>query len=89
MIANERQYRITRTAARELEEALARLETVEAYRPPELRRVMREAMESQFEELREELADDEALRGGKVGVLELTSLAELPEALIGHGSRSA
>ena len=82
MIANERQHRITRTAAREFEEALARLETVEAHRPPELRRVMREAMESQLEELREELADYEALRGGKVGVLELTSLAELPEALI-------
>ena len=32
MIANERQYRITRTAAREFEEALARLETVEAHR---------------------------------------------------------
>lgn len=82
MIANERQYRITRTAAREFEEALSRLETVEAHRPPELRRVMREAMESQLEELREELADYEALRSGKVGVLELTSLAELPEALI-------
>jgi DNA-binding Xre family transcriptional regulator len=82
MIANERQYRITRTAARELEEALARLETVEAHRPSELRRVMREAMESQLEELREELADYEALRGGKVGVLELASLAELPDALI-------
>jgi ribosome-binding protein aMBF1 (putative translation factor) len=39
-------------------------------------------MESQLEELREELAEYEALRSGKVGVLELTSLAELPEALI-------
>jgi hypothetical protein len=82
MIANERQYRITRTAAREFEEALDRLEAVEAHRPPELRRVMREAMESQLEELREELADYEALRGGKVGILDLTSLAELPGALI-------
>jgi hypothetical protein len=61
MIANERQYRITSVAAREFEEALAGLETVEAHRPPELRRVMREAMESQLKELREELADYEAL----------------------------
>jgi len=30
---------------------------VEAHRPPELRRVMREAMESQLEELREEVAE--------------------------------
>jgi ribosome-binding protein aMBF1 (putative translation factor) len=82
MIANERQYRITRTAAREFEVALARLETVEAHRTPELRQVMREAMESQLEELREEMADYDALRSGKVGVLELTSLAELPAALV-------
>ena len=57
MIANERQYRITNAAAREFEEALARLETVEAHRPPEMRRVMREAMESQLDELREEMPD--------------------------------
>ena len=82
MIANERQYRITNAAAREFEEALARLETVEADRPPELRQVMREAMESQLDELREEIAEYDALRSGKVGVLELTSLAELPDALI-------
>jgi DNA-binding Xre family transcriptional regulator len=82
MIANERQYRITKTAAREFEAALARLETVEAHRPPDMRRVMREAMESQLEELREEIAEYDALRSGKVGVLELASLAELPDALI-------
>ena len=82
MIANERQFRITNAAAREFEEALTNLETVEAHRPPELRRVMREAMESHLEELREEIAAYEALRSGKVGVLELTSLAELPDALI-------
>jgi hypothetical protein len=82
MIANERQYRITNAAAREFEEALARLETVEAHRPPEMRRVMREAMESQLDELREEIAAYDALRSGKVGVLELASLAELPDALI-------
>jgi len=82
MIANERQYRITRASAREFEEALTRLETVEAHRSPEMRRVMRDAMESQLEELRDEIGEYEALRSGKVGVLELSSLAELPKALI-------
>jgi ribosome-binding protein aMBF1 (putative translation factor) len=82
MIANERQYRITRAAAREFEGALGRLDSVEAHRPPELRRVMREAMESQLAELREQLAEYEALRNGEVGVLELDSLDELPDALI-------
>jgi ribosome-binding protein aMBF1 (putative translation factor) len=82
MIANERQYRITRTAVREFEDTLARLETVEAHRPPELRRVMREAIESQLEELREQVTEYEALRSGRVQVFELNSLEELPEALI-------
>jgi ribosome-binding protein aMBF1 (putative translation factor) len=82
MIANERQYRITNTAIREFEETLARLETVESQRPPEMRRVMREAIESQLEELRDEVAAYEALRSGKVQVLELGSLEELPDALI-------
>src|SRR5437870_1629008 len=82
MIANERQYRITKSAVREFEEALANLETVETQRPPEMRRVMREAIESQLEELRDQLAEYEALRSGRVRVLELDSLAELPDALI-------
>jgi len=82
MIANERQYRITKAAAREFEDALAHLDTMEARRPADLRRVMREAIESQLEELREQLAEYEALRDGKISVLELDSLAELPDALI-------
>ena len=69
MIANERQYRITEAAVREFEEALARLDTVEAHRTPEMRRVMREAIESQLEELREELAKYDALRSRKARIL--------------------
>ena len=82
MISNERQYRITRAAVREFEEALARLETVEGHRPPEMRQVMREAMESQLEELREQVAEYEALSSHQVTVLELDSLRDLPIALI-------
>ena len=82
MIANERQLRITKAALREFEEALARLDTVEAHRPPEMRRVMREAIESQLQELREQLAEYDALQSGKVSVLELDSLDALPDALI-------
>lgn len=82
MIANERQYRVTKTAAREFEEALGGLDTVEAHRPTEMREMMREAMESQLEELREQLADYEALRSGRIAVLEVEGLQELPTALI-------
>ncbi len=82
MITNERQYRITKAAVEDFEAALARLETVEADRPLEMRQVMREAIESQLEELHEQVAEYEALRSGKVHVLELDSLQELPDALI-------
>lgn len=82
MIANERQYRITRAEAAKFQEALARLETVEGHRSGELRQIMRDAMESQLEELQEQLAEYDALRSGKVTVLEIEGLQELPTALV-------
>lgn len=82
MIANEREYRITKAAVRGFEEALARLDTVEAHLHPRLRQAMREAMESQLEELREQIAEYEVLRAGRVTVLELDSLKAPPDALI-------
>lgn len=80
MITNERQYRITKREAERFEQALAQLE--QSDRPKALRRIMRDGMESQLQELREELAEYEALRGGHVRVFELDSLKALPEALI-------
>jgi ribosome-binding protein aMBF1 (putative translation factor) len=78
MITNDLQYRVTRTAAREFEEALTRLDQTEGHRSPE----MRAAMESQLEDLRQQLAAYEALRAGQIQVLELDSLEQLPDALI-------
>ena len=43
---------------------------------------MREGIESQLQELREEIAEYEALRSGKTTVWELDSLKDLPDALI-------
>jgi ribosome-binding protein aMBF1 (putative translation factor) len=82
MIANEVQRRVTQTAIREFEESLARLDADARNSSPEMRRMMREAMESQLADLREELAEYEALRAGQVRELELRSLTELPDALI-------
>lgn len=82
MIANDLQYRVTRTAAREFEEGLARLDQTEAHRSLEMRALMRAAMESQLEELRRQLSEYGALRAGRVQVLPLDSLAGLPDALI-------
>ncbi len=80
MISNERQYHVTRNAAQRFEQALDQLE--QSDRPEPIRRIMRDGMESQLQELREEMAEYDALRGGQVSVLELDSLRALPEALI-------
>lgn len=81
MITKERQDRITQTAIREFAEALDKLETAEAHRPPNMRQNMREAIESQLEQLRELVTEYENLRSGRVQVLELNSLDELSDYL--------
>ena len=43
---------------------------------------MREGIESELQILREQLAEYEALRSGRIAVLELDSLTDLPDALI-------
>ena len=82
MVANDLQYRVTRTAVREFEQALVRLDETEAHRSPEMRALMRSAMESQLDDLRQQMSEYEALRAGRVRVLELESLEELPDVLI-------
>lgn len=82
MIANERQYRITRAAAERFEQALNKDGEQPSDLDPRLQQAMWDGIESQLEELREQLAEYEALRSGRIAVLELSSLGELPEALI-------
>ena len=82
MITNERQYRITKAEAKRFEEALAGAEKASAPVHPRIQQAMREGLESQLQELREQLAEYEALRSGRAIVLDLESLADLPEALI-------
>jgi chromosome condensin MukBEF MukE localization factor len=77
-IGNEVQRRVTQTAIREFEEALTRLDEDAKDSPEWVRRGLREGMESQLADLREELAEYESLRSGKVRELELRSLKELP-----------
>ena len=82
MIANDLQYRVTQRATRDFEESLARLDADAKDRPAWIRQTMRAAMESQLADLRGELAEYDALRAGRVRVLELDSLGQLPDALI-------
>lgn len=82
MITNERQYRITRAEIQRFEEALKRGSEWETDLDPRLSKAMREGLQSQLAELREQVAEYEALRSGEVVVLDVDSLRELPEALI-------
>lgn len=82
MITNQRQYRITRNWLKRFEQARAGVEEQGAHLVPRARQAFSDAYESQIEELREQLADYEALRLGQIAVLELDSLNQLPEALI-------
>ncbi len=82
MITNERQYRITKAEAKRFEEALAQPEKESLRIHPRIQQAMREGLESQLEELRDQIAEYEALRTGRVTVWEFDSLKDLPEALI-------
>jgi ribosome-binding protein aMBF1 (putative translation factor) len=82
MIGNDHAYRVTTGAIKRFEDALAQLEERSAERHPLLQRALRESIESELHTLREQVSEYEALRDGQITVLELNSLAELPDALI-------
>jgi DNA-binding XRE family transcriptional regulator len=86
MIKNERQYRITKAQAQNFEQALVQLDQSAAKQEnPLLWQVQRDAIESQLNDLQEELEEYEALTSGSADraiALTLHSLRELPAALI-------
>ncbi len=84
MIKNEREWRITKTQASKFEHALSQLATPEAVAGlhPLIQKAQRDALQSQLDELQEQISDYESLRSGKQAVISLDSLEELPRALI-------
>lgn len=83
MIRNERQYRITKAQVDEFDRKMRSLsERVPPEIHPRIAQAQRAAIQSQVEELREELSAYETLQKGGAKILELTSLDELPAALI-------
>ncbi len=83
MIRNERQYRITKAQVDEFDR---KMHSLSGSAPPGIHprilQAQRDAIQSQVEELREELATYETLQKGGAKILELTSLEQLPAALI-------
>lgn len=81
MIANERQYRITKAELRRFEEAVGKY-TPSAGVDPRMKGVMDDALKGQAETLRGELRRYEDLREGRVSRREIEGLRELPTTLI-------
>ncbi len=85
MITNERQYRITRKKAHGFARAIEEFDVKSDNRAdvhPRLVQAEREAMESQLEDLREELEEYEQLKSAEVSVISVGSFEELADGLI-------
>lgn len=84
MITNERQYAISKAELRRFEEAIEaqRESGPPAGLDPRIGEAMASAASSQAETLREEIKRFEDLREGRVEQRELSSLLDLPTALI-------
>ncbi len=81
MIKNERQYRITKTQAGKFAQALRERDT-RSVSDPLLKKIEQDALQSQLEDLQNELREYEALRAGELSVITLSSFEEFPRALV-------
>jgi DNA-binding XRE family transcriptional regulator len=84
VITNERQYRITKAELKRFEENMAAQGARERGPDvdPRIHQAMREAIASEAEELRAQVHHYEQLRDGHITEREISSLRELPTALI-------
>lgn len=84
MITNQREYRITKSWIARFEKELVANETREL-RPredPGMRKVVHDAIASEIETLQRQIDHYERLRDGHITSREITSLRDLPSALI-------
>jgi len=83
MITNEVQYHTTKAHLARFEQAIENLEAaLPSPAERKLHRVQLDALRSQADDLRTELADFEQLRSGQITTIEADSLAALANALI-------
>ncbi len=84
MIGNEREYRITKAELARFEAGLVGNDTreLDPDLDPRMRRVMHDAIASEIEVLRGQIDRYEQLRDGRITGREITSLLDLPTALI-------
>jgi transcriptional regulator with XRE-family HTH domain/Zn-dependent peptidase ImmA (M78 family) len=82
MIKNERQYRITKAAARRFSDALKANGALTPHVDPSIARASVEAATSQLADLESQIAEYEALKSGQLEVVEVESLGSLADTLI-------
>ncbi|MBN1312200.1 MAG: helix-turn-helix transcriptional regulator [Anaerolineae bacterium] len=82
MIRNERQYRITKAQADKFKRALDESAAQSAGKHPLLAQATKDALQSQYDELREQLDEYEALTSGQRQALEVGSFDDLADVLI-------
>ncbi len=84
MITNQREYRITKSWIARFEKELVANETRELQprEDPGMRKVVHDAIASEIETLQRQIDHYERLRDGHITSREITSLRDLPSALI-------
>ena len=82
MITNEKQYKSTKTSIDKLAGAFAALEAPTGDLPEVLVKAQRSALNSQIDELEEDVRIYEDLRAGKISEFSAESLHDLPDILI-------
>ena len=82
-IENDREYRITGAWLRRFKQDFERLQNIPlGNEHPRSRKAQLDALESQIEDLHDQMQEYEALRNKQVHSADVSSLEELPEALI-------
>jgi HTH-type transcriptional regulator / antitoxin HipB len=82
MIQNERQYKITQTKLRELEQASANINIEDSNLHPRQLLSQKNSYHKLTNDLKQEIAEYEELRSGKIETLRLANFNDLPIALI-------
>ncbi|KJH70701.1 helix-turn-helix transcriptional regulator [Aliterella atlantica] len=82
MIQNERQYKVTQTKLRELEQASVNIDFQDAKLHPRQVLSQKKSYEKLIARLRQEIAEYEELKGGCIETLQIADINELPVVLI-------
>jgi HTH-type transcriptional regulator / antitoxin HipB len=82
MIQNERQYKVTQTKLRELEQASASVELEDPNLHPRQILSQKNSYDRVIGTLKQEITEYEELKSGRIAVFQIESFNELPTALI-------